>query len=521
MSISGDSLPSLSSLSDAIKGDDIGSLKSILSTKPEILEVAAQIWPEDPFILAYKSKSLHVIKEIGTRKPEFARMKNQDGNTILHLACASGDDEMVRVLVRIDSKLCKVRNNLSMTPLHTAVKHGQGDVVRELISACPKSLGILTSQLETAFHVAVKNNKCDALKVLLEEAEKIGKKYLLKKKDDQGDSVLHVAVSNELVLILKMLVVYYPRSRTRLLELVNSPNKKGHTALDLCNMSNSSVSADWIRPILIELGAIESNTLRKSKSSTSSMWLTEKRDVLLVILAIFIGVVFTVSSALPTYFPKDKINLSEPFQFEAVASGRLPLVFYFLVCLTVTLTISACFLTVLLYKLPLGYLLFLSGIAIFFLYILLANYIMPEFFIKLGSHHISSYRLMWILALTYIFAGTLLLLVGKYLLFCFNKFAYWPMRRLQDSNFLSTSAKAVTFVEEFRRGNEKLVDETGSPTTARGSPLIVTPLPLWQPSSPGFYKVNLDAALDTANGLVGIGIIAHNSQGQVVGSSSS
>ncbi|KAK0597351.1 hypothetical protein LWI29_024422 [Acer saccharum] len=446
MSISDDSLPSFSSLSDAIKEDDIGSLKSILSTKPEILELAAQIWPEDPFVLAYNSKSLHVIKEIGTRKPEFARMKNQDGNTILHLACATGDDEMVRVLVRIDSKLCYVRNKLSMTPLHTAVRHGQGDVVRELISACPKSLGIRTSQLETAFHVAVKNNKCDAFKVLLEEAEKIGKENLLKKKDHQGDSVLHVAVSNKLVPIVKMLVVYYSRSRTGLLELVNSKNKKGHTALDLCNMSNSSVSADWIHPILIEHGATESNTLRKSaslisRSRSSSMWLTEKREVLLVILAIFIGVVFTVSSALPTYFPKDKINVSEPFQFEAVASGRLPLVFYFLVCLTVTLTISACFLTVLLYKLPLGYLLFLSAIAIFFLYILLANYIMPEFFIKLGSHDISSYRLMWILALSYIFAGTLLLLVGKYFLLGFNKFTEWLMRRLQDSNLLSTSAK--------------------------------------------------------------------------------
>ncbi|KAK0595137.1 hypothetical protein LWI29_003897 [Acer saccharum] len=440
MSISEDSLPSFSSLSDAIKEDDIGSLKSILSTKPEILELAAQIWPEDPFVLAYNSKSLHVIEEIGTRKPEFARMKYQDGNTTLHLACATGDDEMVRVLVRIDSKLCYVRNNLSMTPLHTAVRHGQGDVVRELISACPKSLGIRTSQMETAFHVAVKNNKCDAFKVLLEEAEKIGKENLLKKKDHQGDSVLHVAVSNELVPIVKMLVVYYSSSRTGLLELVNSTNKKGHTALDLCNMS-SSVSADWIHRILIKHGATESNTLRKSESSTSSMWLTEKREVLLVILAIFIGVVFTVSSALPTYFPKDKINVSEPFQFEAVASGRLPLVFYFLVCLTVTLTISACFLTVLLYKLPFGYLLFLSGIAIFFLYILLANYIMPEFFIKLGSHDISSYHLMWILALSYIFAGTLLLLVGKYFLLGFNKFTEWLMRRLQDSNLLSTSAK--------------------------------------------------------------------------------
>ncbi|KAK1575966.1 hypothetical protein Q3G72_009775 [Acer saccharum] len=153
---------------------------------------------------------------------------------------------------------------------------------------------------------------------------------------------------------------------------------------------NPSVSAARIRPILIDADAIESYSLRKSESSTGksnsgSKWLKEKRDVLLVILAIFIGVVFTVSSALPTYFPK-------------------------------------------------GYLLFLSGIAIFFLYILLADYIMPEFFIKLGSHEISSYRLMWILALSYIFAGTLLLLVGKYLLLGFNKFADWLiMRRLHDS----------------------------------------------------------------------------------------
>ncbi|KAI9161377.1 hypothetical protein LWI28_016806 [Acer negundo] len=168
-----DSLPILSSLSDAIKRDDIGSLESLLSAKPEILELAAQIWPKDPFIMAYNSKSLCVIKEIGRRKPEIVKMKDQDGNTILHLACATGDDQMVIVLVEIDSQLCFVQDNLSMIPLHTAIKRGRRDgVVRELVLACPESLGILNSQLETVFHVAVKNNNCDAFKVLLDEARK-------------------------------------------------------------------------------------------------------------------------------------------------------------------------------------------------------------------------------------------------------------------------------------------------------------------------------------------------------------
>ncbi|KAK2659019.1 hypothetical protein Ddye_005552 [Dipteronia dyeriana] len=69
---------------------------------------------------------------------------------------------------------------------------------------------------------------------------------------------------------------------------------------------------------------------------------------------------------------------------------------------------------------------------------------------------------------------------------------------------------AIAFLDEFRLANERV---RGGLEGDRTNAIV------WQPPCFGFYKVNVDAALPTSHGVVGIGIIVRDSQGQVLGAS--
>ncbi|KAK3217643.1 hypothetical protein Dsin_011613 [Dipteronia sinensis] len=188
--------------SDPKRREDAQTLmKALLLTNLEILDIGADNLPENPLILACKRRQLSVLEEIGRTKPEFYGQEDlKDGcTTFLRLACVKGDVEMVRTLVGLDSQLCLWEDKFSMIPLQTAVLHGHSVVIRELVFACPESLEKMTFLNETVFHLAAKNYQSDAFQVLLEETKKLNKQHLLEEEDHQGNTVLHITVSNQLI----------------------------------------------------------------------------------------------------------------------------------------------------------------------------------------------------------------------------------------------------------------------------------------------------------------------------------
>ncbi|KAK3217632.1 hypothetical protein Dsin_011602 [Dipteronia sinensis] len=350
---------------------------------------------------------------------------------------------MVRSLVGLDSQLCLVEDKFSMIPLQTAVLHGCSAVIRELVFTCPESLKKVTFLNETVFHLAAKNYQSDAFQVLMEALNKLNKQHLLDEVDHQGNTVLHIAVSNQLIQIVELLLpgMSSMSSTTGFAIRVNAKNKQGHTAMDLYyQIPDRGVSSLEIGHILHKVGRFEAHVFeqpqnfpnrRRGSTSRSRLWLLETKNILLVVLTIFIGLAFTVTCGIPPFFPREKyIASGVVFQFEDVISAELPLVFYIMAFISILLTISTGILTALLYSLPCGNLLVLSGVSTFNLYVILAYYIMPKFFVRVGSLHVSSFPMMWSLALGFIFSGSLVLFLGKCLLVHSYNFAIWLKKKL-------------------------------------------------------------------------------------------
>ncbi|KAL5744211.1 hypothetical protein ACOSP7_027058 [Xanthoceras sorbifolium] len=417
---------SLKLFNDAIRDDDIKAGKLLISANPKILDPGA-VYSENFLILACKLRRFRFIAEIGSIKPDLACEKNQAGYTFLHLACIAGDEEMVEALVGLhfDQLYFEKDHKFSMTPLQTAVVHGRVGAIILLLSACPDSIEELTSQKQTVFHLAAENYHPDAFAVLLEGAKKFNKEHLLDGEDSHGNTVLHIAVPSKQLRIVKMCLTDLSSTTGHGFTIwVNAKNMKGKTALDLYyKISDPDFETRHMGRILQEASRREEASLLsrggyKKRSNTTSWRTLETKNVLLVVLAIFIGLAFTVTCSLPSLFPKEYLVAIAVVVFELkdIVYGELPHIFYIMSFITVLLTTSTCILSVLMYSLPCGSLMLIGGFATFVLYLLLAYAVMPKFSVRARSRLVPSYYLMLILALGFIFIGALIIQLGNFLM---------------------------------------------------------------------------------------------------------
>ncbi|KAL6984404.1 hypothetical protein U1Q18_017781 [Sarracenia purpurea var. burkii] len=66
-----------------------------------------------------------------------------------------------------------------------------------LLVASPDSVEDVTAQAETALHLAVKKHRFDGLRVLVEHLQEFQKEAGLNWLDEQGNTILHLAVSTK------------------------------------------------------------------------------------------------------------------------------------------------------------------------------------------------------------------------------------------------------------------------------------------------------------------------------------
>ncbi|XP_030524855.1 ankyrin repeat-containing protein BDA1-like [Rhodamnia argentea] len=234
-------------LQEAIVNDDVDVLHTLLVEDPKLLErQTEEPFPHTPLHVAAATGKTQVAMELATLRPSFARKLNPEGFSPLHLALQHGHFQTARALVTIDPELIRVKGRGRITPLHY-VAGREGDEELELLAdflcACKLSIEDITSRCQTVVHIAVKSHNIKAFRVLLGWMKRVYLTEVLDWKDEDGNTVLHIAVSTNQPQVVKLLTEDRPvLFKTRLflgcmytdrLVKVNAKNFRGKTALDI------------------------------------------------------------------------------------------------------------------------------------------------------------------------------------------------------------------------------------------------------------------------------------------------
>ncbi|KAK3433584.1 hypothetical protein EUGRSUZ_L00105, partial [Eucalyptus grandis] len=192
-------------------------------------------FPNTPLHYAANEGKTKVAMEIATLKPLFTRKLNRWGYSPMHLALQKKHYHTVRALMTLDPELIRVHGRGGITPLHfVAGEIGDDDLERvelsellaEFLYARKSSIEDLTNQCETAVHIAIKRGNTEAFKVLFGWLKRVYLTEILKWKDQNGDTILHIAVSREQQPeIIKLLIGYTN---------VHAKNLQHKTALQIC-----------------------------------------------------------------------------------------------------------------------------------------------------------------------------------------------------------------------------------------------------------------------------------------------
>ncbi|EOA29393.1 hypothetical protein CARUB_v10025686mg, partial [Capsella rubella] len=196
-------------LFDAARTGDITTLKLLLQEDPLLLERLSLSSPENPLHVSAFAGQATFTAEILRHNQGLALEPNLQGFSPLHIASASGNIDVVRVLLSVDWKrdVCFLKDKDGLIPLHSAAQRGRIEVIQELVSSFPESLKEVTAFHETPLHVAVKNNQVEATKLLLEEIKNSNISLgIVNQENREGNTVLHLATLGKQLQIVEMLI---------------------------------------------------------------------------------------------------------------------------------------------------------------------------------------------------------------------------------------------------------------------------------------------------------------------------
>ncbi|KAL4388100.1 hypothetical protein GQ457_09G027900 [Hibiscus cannabinus] len=164
-------------------------------------------------IIAASRGNAEFAMEMMNLKPSFAKKLNRDGHSPLHLALGNNRLQMVRLLVNADKDLVRVKGREGMTPFHQAVAANNLDAVAEFLVACPECILEVNIRGQTALHIAARGDLVEALQFMVHWLRRNGHKdgnvwqdEVLNSKDNEGNTVLHVAAINNHPRMIRLLL---------------------------------------------------------------------------------------------------------------------------------------------------------------------------------------------------------------------------------------------------------------------------------------------------------------------------
>ncbi|XP_058111706.1 uncharacterized protein LOC131255025 [Magnolia sinica] len=183
-------------LHEAALMGDVDSLSTLLEGNANILDGAAD-FAETPLHIAALFDHVEFAKIILRRKPELRRVLDSERSSSLHLASAKGHVEMVKELLALDADMCLVRDKHGRIPLHVAALNGHKEVVKVLVDKKRAATRVLTSQREQILHLCVNHNRLNSVKWLLDCVQDGKDNEFVKMKDDEHNTILHLAVAKK------------------------------------------------------------------------------------------------------------------------------------------------------------------------------------------------------------------------------------------------------------------------------------------------------------------------------------
>ncbi|XP_059641312.1 ankyrin repeat-containing protein BDA1-like [Cornus florida] len=260
---------------------------------------------DTPLHIAASMGHTHFAVEMIRLMPSFGRKLNPDGFSPLHLALRNGHAETVMRLINIDSDLIRVQGKEGITPLHYVAEKNDFSLLAEFLCACPASVQDLTVRGETAVHVAVRNCSYDAFKVLFKWADKTDNEVVLKWKDEDGNTALHVAAYTNQREVVKLLLKTVGRG-------VIEKNMLGLTAHDLTSdgeirkmLASRSCTNSACIPYSTDLADFIKTEGLPNLCNIKRLKSNDLRNTVLVVATLVATATYQVSGTPPTGIFKD------------------------------------------------------------------------------------------------------------------------------------------------------------------------------------------------------------------------
>ncbi|KAL2899641.1 Ankyrin repeat-containing protein BDA1 [Bienertia sinuspersici] len=251
-------------LHEAAFEGNISNLNTLIKEDPLILDrIFPTFFQDTPLHISILRGHIDFARDVLTHNPRLATECDSLGHLPLHVASTKGHIEIVRELLRVSQGACLARSKDGKLPLHLAIMKGvKVEVVTELVQACPESTRSQVDRRDSVLHLCVKYENFDALQMLVGvlKSEKLGSNDLLNARNDDGNTVLHLAALYKHLEITKFLLA------TPGIE-VNAMNKNGLTPLNLVENSPRDLKGLEILNILLQSN-VQTSTKNNSSPAT-------------------------------------------------------------------------------------------------------------------------------------------------------------------------------------------------------------------------------------------------------------